>query len=286
MSIRLVGAAASTLVLALLLPTAAHADDGASGAALTPALRAMLFDGVCAAIPADGDVDCAATPARCTMQRSDGQRFAPQFDWSSAYWALPPTALYLMDKPARASGHPEPQGYDPLGWLAGLPTPDRVDSDLGVRRMSEAQINWVVEHLAPRPDDVICGAPAKAVYRALAKGPVDVFSGALLHLVRAGAFKGFDREHFLATQDDPKGRYTRMCARFAGKKRDAQGMFKEFACGFWLRRAFIGQLEPVAHGWATAVGRFDPALGRRIARAVPKPKPVAPPAKEPKTISF
>lgn len=284
MSIRLVGAAASTLALALLLPTAAHADDGASDAALAPTLRAMVFDGVCDALPSDSDVDCDATPARCTMRRSDGRPFAPRFDWGSAYWAIPPTALYLLDKPARASGHPEPsEGYDPLAWLANLPAPDRVDSDLNVRRLSEAQINWVVEHLAPRPDDVICGVPARTVYRTLAKKPADVFTGALLHLARAGAFKGFDRDHYLATQHDPKGRYTRMCARFAGKRVDGEAMFKQFACGFWLRRAFIGQLEAVAHGWAAAVGRFEPAVGKRIARAVPRPRPAA---KAPKTISF
>lgn len=63
-----------------------------------------------------------------------------------------------------------------------------------------------------------------------------------------------------------------MCASLVGKRADAEAYFKKFACGFWLRRAYIGQLEPIADAWATALARFDAPLAKRVRAAVPRPK--------------
>ncbi|MEZ4265346.1 MAG: hypothetical protein R3F39_03120 [Myxococcota bacterium] len=259
---------AFALLLTFHAPAPALAAD-AGGTPLSAALRAAVYSGLCDALHA-AEVDCAAAPAKCFLTRADGTAFAPDWNWfTNLAW---PSGVYAaLQTPAEQSGNPEPDGWDPLTQASGLPAPPNDDNDLGVRKLSAAQIAWVLEYLAPRPGDTLCGAPAERLYAELAKRPTDVYAQAYLHLATRGAFKGFDKEAYLAQMYDPKGKYTKMCAAFIGKHADPQvTVFRKQACRFWLRREFVGQRDPIVRGFAEALGRFDAKLAKRLLAAADK----------------
>lgn len=258
-----------TLLLALTFSAPALAAD-AGGTPLSAALRAGVYSSLCDSLDA-AEVDCSAAPAKCFLKRTDGTAFAPVWSWSASL-ASPVGVYAALQGPAEQSGNAAPEdGWDPLGQASGLPAPPYDDNDLGVRKLSPAQIAWAVEYVAPRPSDTLCGAPATQVYAALAKRPADVYAQAYLHLTARGGFKAFDKEAFVAQAYEPKGKYTKMCAAFIGKRSDREEMaFRKQACRFWLRREVVGQRDLLVRGFAEALGRFDAKLAKRLVAAADK----------------
>ncbi|MCB9786893.1 MAG: hypothetical protein H6744_09390 [Deltaproteobacteria bacterium] len=264
----------SLVALALLvcLPQAARAEEEAGGGGLAASLRSLFYGQLCDSLQA-AEVDCAKAPAKCFLQRSNGTPFAPQWSWDYIGYAWPTSIYWELMPAAEKSGNPAGADgtVDPLAQLSGLPSPDAADEDQGVRKLSDQQIAWVLEHLAPRPGETLCGAPAERLYKLMAKRPAQALAKAYLHLSARGAFKGFDREAYLAQAYDPKGRFNKMCDAFIGKPAwGAEQRYKKQACGFWLRREFVGQRDALVRAYAEALGRFDKAMGKRLVAAATK----------------
>jgi|GEM_PF-3105010 len=256
------------LTVSLLVPLAAPAALAGSGRPLTSELRSLFFNGVCDSIPKDPAVDCDKKPTACFLTDSAGREFAPRKGFDYAWPFLPQSLYYAMHGPAQKTDNPAPpSGWDPLAQLSGILFP-KAEADQGVLHPSPAQITWVLAQLAPSPGDEICGAPAWRIYSTLIDPLAETFADAFVYLQKQRALDKLDRSALVAERGDPNGRYEKLCGTFANRKRaEGERYVRKYACEFWLRRAYVDQVGPVADAFATAVGPFDATLAKRIRKA-------------------
>ncbi len=154
-----------------------------------------------------------------------------------------------------------------------MKTPDPTEADGYVRKLDPAQLTWLVQNLAVKPTDELCGAPASKLYGAIGEPIVTIVAGAYLHLHGKGAFKGFDRVKYTREYYVPKGRYTKMCKAFIGKPKTwGESTYRKFACGFWFRREYAGQRAEFVRAFAALVAPFDPAMAKKLLKTLPGPK--------------
>ena len=262
--------ASRVLLLSLLAPLAAPAAHAGEGATLTSELRSLFFDAICNAIPA-ADVDCAKKPTACFLEKN-GARFAPRTGWDYAYPFLPVMALYQLEQPAQRTGRAARGDgvWDPVGQLSGLFGPG-LERDQGVMHLGSEQITWLLAQVAPRPEDELCGAPAWRFYATLIKPLATTLADAYVFLQQKKALEDLDRAALVNERHNPDGRYEKLCGAFAGRTQDESEQYvRRYACEFWLRRAFVDQVEPIARAFATAVKPFDASLAKRVERATPK----------------
>lgn len=261
----------AAVVLSLALPAAvAHADEPAPNP-LSPALRAVVWGGICDILQ-QAETDCTQKPDRCWAKRTSSEgNFEPIFEWDRTYVGYPFAVDGLLSPAAEQSGLPEAEDGNSLSRLTGVATPARSDLDGFVGKLDPKQIGWLVQNIAPKPDDLICGAPASKLYGVVGKPFVAILAGAYFHLNGKGAFKNFDGKKYTEEYYEPKGRYTKMCNAFIGNpKQFGERAYRKFACGFWFRREYAGQRADFVRAFADVVSPFDPALGKKLLKTLPK----------------
>jgi hypothetical protein len=221
----------------------------------------------------NSDTDCTKFPARCWAKRTSGEAFEPVFDLDRSSVGYPYAVDSWLSGAAEKSELPEPDDGNALARLTGVQIPERTEADGYVGKLDPAQLTWLVENVVPKPTDELCGVPASKLYGAIGKPLVTILAGAYLHLHGKGAFKGFDRVKYTSEYYEPKGRYTKMCQAFIGKPKSwGEGAYRKFACGFWFRREYAGQRAEFVQAFAAVVAPFDPALGEKLLKTLPKPQ--------------
>ncbi|MCA9518822.1 MAG: hypothetical protein KC635_27995 [Myxococcales bacterium] len=269
-------------LLGLALPTAAvlAEDVPEGGRPLADGVRAMLWTKACDVAEQDYNIDCAATPEKCTFKRADGAAFAPlDSPWGRSFgysrYAAPNTVLAPV---AKANG----AAIDDSAWdvaepafafLSGLPLMMKGEDD-GVVRLTPSAIAWIQRELIPTRDVAMCGQTAGALYDAGFRTTARASALAWEHVKRSGKLRGLTPAKLQKEHDARKGATWSMCEKFsrgAAKKTFDERMLLD-ECQFWLRRGAVGQAEPVAAVLGAVLERFDADFFKAHAKAFAQPK--------------
>jgi len=271
-------------VVALAAAPIEKGDDYA-GRPLPQAVKELLWLKACDIPQADADAKCDEG-APCPLRRSDGSAYKPQvfpwqdvtmFEWPAATNAFTPafvqgklatedelggsarTAIELASGLPLAIEVPQPAPREGA-WMPPLPL-----------KLNPKILAWVERELLPPADAPMCGKTAAGFYDAAFREPTRIAAEVYAALSAKGLLKKVDVKEVSKSFDSQRGRYATACRAIAKKASVPDGEWPRVGnCWWWLRRAAMGNLEPMAELLGEVVHRYDPDAWKKYERVFPK----------------